>query len=318
MISFLPETHLLINQVGIPATHEELLCEFAARVCYGSTDRLGSNAKFLKAKLYQTGHHSVFEHVRVLTKIKNPTGAMFSRPYRLDDLVTLANTPGVFLKMLGDWEELWVSFNLRHAINWENYSGLLGELHEQVRWALPGIYGETPPLSYMDASKIVADNITLISHSLPIPESQDLGSITVYAEGLSRAAANQLVRHRLFSFSQESLRYVRPQAEAFVFPPIPENIPAEQKEYRADAYREAFAEATASYDDLVGTLKVNKEDARAVLPLATKTNMVVTMPYTGLKQFLHLRLSKAAQFEIRAFAENVLTLVKINDPDFTY
>ena len=47
---------------------------------------------------------------------------------------------------------------------------------------------------------------------------------------------------------------------------------------------------------------VRKEDARCLLPMATKTNLVMTINARSLQNFLSLRLAPAAQWEIRELA----------------
>ena len=50
---------------------------------------------------------------------------------------------------------------------------------------------------------------------------------------------------------------------------------------------------------------VKREDARFLLPEATKTSLVMTVNMRSLQNFLGLRLDKAAQWEIRELAEQI-------------
>ena len=54
------------------------------------------------------------------------------------------------------------------------------------------------------------------------------------------------------------------------------------------------------------SLGIPNEDARYVLPNATKTNIVITMNARELLHFFELRLDKSAQWEIRRLAELML------------
>ena len=53
-------------------------------------------------------------------------------------------------------------------------------------------------------------------------------------------------------------------------------------------------------------LGVRKEDARFVLPNATATRIVVTMNLRSLRHFFEVRCDKAAQWEIRNLALEML------------
>ncbi len=116
-------------------------------------------------------------------------------------------------------------------------------------------------------------------------------------EGISRACQNQIVRHRIgCSYCVESMRYVdMSDAEIIVphklFMAFPEIV-------------EVMKETKQLYAELV-RLGVPKEDARALLPLGTATNMTVTMNFRAIRHFLKLRLSKHAQHEVRQVAYQI-------------
>jgi thymidylate synthase (FAD) len=125
-------------------------------------------------------------------------------------------------------------------------------------------------------------------------------SVTFDISGISRACSHQLVRHRIASYSQESQRYVDMAAPEFVVPPSVQASP----------------EAMAAWDAFVGTatetyrrlreLGVHKEDARFALPNATATRIIVTMNFRSLRHLFSVRCHKAAQWEIRALALEML------------
>ena len=124
-------------------------------------------------------------------------------------------------------------------------------------------------------------------------------SFTFSIEGISRACSHQLVRHRIASYSQQSQRYVKP-SESFVLPPkIAENEKADE------IFQEALQKCSETYQRLI-ELGIPKEDARYIMPNATKTNIMVTMNARALINFFSLRLEKDAQWEIRALAKKML------------
>lgn len=133
-------------------------------------------------------------------------------------------------------------------------------------------------------------------------------SATFELSGISRACSHQLVRHRLASYSQESQRYVELTAPEWVVPP------AIQADPEARAVWEQFtAQVGAAYEALRAR-GIRKEDARFVLPNATATRLVVTMNFRELRHFFRLRITPAAQWEIREAAVQMLGLLVPHAP----
>ena len=127
-------------------------------------------------------------------------------------------------------------------------------------------------------------------------------SLTFEISGISRACSHQLVRHRIASYSQESQRYVDLSDPELVVPSSVAQSP----------------EAMRMWDDLTGQMReayrnlrelgTRKEDARFLLPNATATRIVVTMNLRELRHFFRIRCDRAAQWEIRALAKEMLKL----------
>lgn len=125
-------------------------------------------------------------------------------------------------------------------------------------------------------------------------------SFTFLVEGLSRVASHQLVRHRLASFSQQSLRFTKAMSTTFFSPPGQDFGPS---------YEVAYAE----YQRLLAE-GVHEEDARYVLPQGVTSRLVVTMNARELRHFFELRCCLRAQFEIRALAWVMLAKAKAVAP----
>lgn len=98
-----------------------------------------------------------------------------------------------------------------------------------------------------------------------------------------RAIANEIVRHRLCSFAQESTRYVNYKDGIEVIKPP--TLTNEQEEF----WRDAVACAESQYKHLIEH-GVKPEIARAVLPLCTKTEIVVTADLREWKHIFNLRV----------------------------
>lgn len=136
-------------------------------------------------------------------------------------------------------------------------------------------------------------------------------SVTFRVDGISRACSHQLVRHRMASFCQESQRYCKYDFDGDDWYVVPEAFSGEG--VGAYAFSETMREAANNYRTALD-FGIKPEDARYLLPEATKTSIVVTMNARELFHFLELRLSLSAQWEIRNMAGELLGAVaEIND-----
>ncbi|MHC1605466.1 MAG: FAD-dependent thymidylate synthase [Candidatus Methanofastidiosia archaeon] len=129
-------------------------------------------------------------------------------------------------------------------------------------------------------------------------------SFTFSIEDVSRACTHQLVRHRLASYSQQSQRYVRIEGMTPVVPKSVSQDPAAKA-----LFETGVDKAVKVYEDMI-RIGIPKEDARFVLPQASKTNIVVTMNARELRHFFKYRCCERAQWEIREMAKKMLSLVK--------
>lgn len=127
-------------------------------------------------------------------------------------------------------------------------------------------------------------------------------SATFKLSDISRACSHQLVRHRLASYSQQSQRYCKIDTSTDDWYVIPPDIDSSSE----STYRDYMWATACRYNDLLKNRGYSPEDARFVLPEATKTEIVVTMNFREFMHFLDLRLSKKAQWEIRRLAEVML------------
>ena len=82
----------------------------------------------------------------------------------------------------------------------------------------------------------------------------------------------------------------------------------------SNAYVEFMKQVHGTYKKLV-ELGVPREDARFVLPNATETEIVVTANFRALREFIEIRKSEKAQWEIRQLAERMLALLMEKAPN---
>tara|TARA_R110000868_G_scaffold365481_1_gene628365 strand:- start:1833 stop:2162 length:330 start_codon:yes stop_codon:yes gene_type:complete len=94
---------------------------------------------------------------------------------------------------------------------------------------------------------------------------------------------------------QRSQRYCNDSDAQFI---TPESL-ADNREYS-----NAIEYAVYTYNELVAA-GIKKEDARMVLPASTTTELVVTGNFQAWLDFINLRNTKEAQWEIRALAQEI-------------
>lgn len=133
--------------------------------------------------------------------------------------------------------------------------------------------------------------------------------VTFYVEGISRNMAHELIRHRHLSYSELSQRFVNMSEANYVIPPL------YREHFGKDMIKltETNLDYIPSYDhnvswgkDRGATHKQSREAARALLPGATETKIVVTGNHRAWRDMLHKRYSVHADAEIREFATKVL------------
>lgn len=137
---------------------------------------------------------------------------------------------------------------------------------------------------------------------------------TFRISGISRACSHQLVRHRVASYSQQSQRYCKVEFDTdwYVTPPW---LLEGQNQMYLDGYRETMTAAAFNYlQGLKAGMK--PEDARYMLPEATKTEIVVSMNLRELFHFLDVRMTQQAQWEIRSLAKMMHASLCAHSPEW--
>ena len=126
---------------------------------------------------------------------------------------------------------------------------------------------------------------------------------------ISRACSHQLVRHRHASFSQKSQRYVKEKGQFDYL--IPDSI--EKNSELKSQFEDFMSKISKFYLELTEA-GIPAEDARAVLPNAASTSMVVSMNLRELIHIANLRLCTRAQTEIRILVKRMCEeLIKEED-----
>ena len=260
-----PSTEIIEQNPGLEGLYKHI--ELCGRTCYKSEDKITEDsAKKFVDTLIKSGHGSVLEHGTVYLAIPMTTYAPDAVNIYRDNAYSKVNDCNefIFTDKYGNKVAAWcVTTNLRVLV--EN------DCLEDLEFLCE-------PTEYHE-KRITVKFIC------------------------SRSISHELVRHRIFSFSQESQRYCAYNKDkfggevTFIKP-----IWYEQKEdidtsnYPDYGYSLLYAENR--YLDLLEQ-GLKAQEAREVLPNSTKTEVIMTGFTSDWLYFFKLRTDKAAHPEMR-------------------
>ena len=174
-------------------------------------------------------------------------------------------------------------------------------------------------LAKLDDDKVqkFLDHLMSLGHESPLEHV----SFTFGIEGVSRSLLAQATRHRIASFSVQSQRYCNlDKTFSYITPDaIKENEEANKLfEYLMKVEHDGYVKLSKILQEQYVTegmdpKKAEKkaiEDARAVLPNACETKMIVTMNARELLHFFELRCCSRSQREIQELACEMLAQCK--------
>ena len=140
----------------------------------------------------------------------------------------------------------------------------------------------------------------------------EFADVTMFIEGISRACSHQLVRHRMASYCQKSQRYTTLKGDDWYVTP-PAALEHDETTIEPRYFQRAMDAYKRNYE-LALAMGLKPEDARFLLPEATKTAITMKINVRSLFNFLTLRTDKSAQWEIRDLANEIKEKCKgIND-----
>ena len=140
-------------------------------------------------------------------------------------------------------------------------------------------------------------------------------AMTVEFNNVSRGFTHELVRHRLAAYTQESTRYVDESNFLVVIPPdknadekvVELNLPNGMKA------KVSFQEWMDLNEQMYRGLRKADwipQDARQVLPIGIKSQIVITCNFREWRHIFKLRTASGAHWEIRRVMLNLLSDVK--------
>ncbi|MGO4200244.1 FAD-dependent thymidylate synthase [Rhodococcus sp. TAF43] len=192
--------------------------------------------------------------------------------------------------------------------------------------ALAEFAGRACYQSWSKPNPRTATNAGYLRHLLEVGHLSVLehGSVSFYITGISRSCTHELIRHRHFSYSQLSQRFVRENDANVVVPPA---IAGDERlealfAKATEASREAYTELLAALEEKLADVpnapvrgKQARQAARSVLPNATETRVVVTGNYRAWRHFVEMRATEHADVEIRRVAVECLRQLRSAAPN---
>ena len=158
------------------------------------------------------------------------------------------------------------------------------------------------------------DHILQVGHLSVLEHS----TATFYLTGLSRAVTHEIIRHRHFSYSELSSRYVAESDDSGPAWIEPDAVAADPVLHQK--FTDAATAAVGAHADLLAALEsaaehapdgtLARKQARALaaglLPAAARTALVISGSYRTWRHFIGMRATEAADVEIRTIAVDIL------------
>ena len=281
--------------------------EYCGRVCYKSDSNISDSSyiKFLQ-NIYKSGHLSVLEHERIIFKVDNS--------YELDRIIPNLK----FFKITSYNKNLIISADVRAWV--ENCSNVENPFYPFLQEIYPFLFSGKSEVFKFPNIKLIDDKAFKTLTEGEKSEIEEFHKARTFKILCSRACSHQLVRHRVFSFSQQSQRYCNFSGEKFghsidfIMPIIDDKKTFEKasKESILKRFENNFQEAENNYFSLI-EMGVRPEDARAILPNAAATIIVMTGTKQDWFNFFKLRCDEHAQREIRDVAFMIKNKLGEND-----
>lgn len=256
--------------------------ELAGRTCYKSEDKIKEDSakKFVKAMI-KSNHTAMLEHASLVFQVDSyfiwDTIKTFNRRYlNITECLYPNRSSQINRRLL-------VSGNIR-AINESKNRFLLKAMvdagYEDAVYSYDKIEldkdysADIKVVDIMSIENIQSEEI--LNHYYP-----SFRCIT------DRAVTHEMVRHRPASFAQESQRYVNYEKKGgveFIKPYWFDSASANEK----ISFKFSLQNSEGIYKELIEA-GLKPQEARGVLPNATKTEIVMTAPMYEWQHFLNLR-----------------------------
>ena len=260
---------------GIRGIYQHI--EKCGRTCYKSEDKITEDSamKFFQG-LVNRRHFAMLEHGTVYFKFP------FFPNYEVQEAISKVMNSNYSFTKVGEDEYLYVTTNMRVL---------------------------------MEKVPNMVDSL-LYDYALEEASNNHIKKYTAKFT-ISRGIANEFVRHRVFSFAQESTRYCNYSKDRFGGELTfirPEWLKGEGIDQEAESiWLNAMAMSEDYYFDLVN-LGVKPQNARGVLPLDLKTELIMTGTTDQWEAFWDLRMREItgpAHPDAKAIADDWYNIMNV-------
>lgn len=266
-----PYFEIIEQEPGLEGIYKQI--ELAGRTCYKSEDKITpDSAKGFVDRMIKSGHGAMLEHGTVYLKDVYDVSAIGSWRHSIGDKYSSNKYSVVNTDRMCDFQGIYVTTNLRVLV--EN--------------------------NWLDDLKYICE-----------PTEYHEKRVTVRFV-CDRGVSHEFVRHRVFSFAQESTRYCNYSKDKFgneltFIIPCWTNLGEGSYNDISDLIHTdaVFINSICDAEDYyLGLLNEGwtPQQARAVLPNALKTELVMTGFISDWKHFFELRCDKAAHPQARELA----------------
>jgi len=250
--------------------------EMAGRTCYKSEDKITEDSaeKFIR-KLIKAEHLAMIEHSNFVVRANN------------------VFTP-IYIVLMS--EQLGKYFNIKI---WKDHIYVGGNLTAWAQTSMEIRYADVLVPFVKTYGKLFDQSMIAIYSSWEVcPHDEIPKELHRYSAKFicDRGVTHELVRHRLCSFAQESTRYVNYAGKDMEF-----IEPADFDDWQR-GIKEEFKSHCNQCENMYNLMlrrDLKPQQARAVLPNALKTEIIVTADAAEWQHIKNLRTSKAAHPDIQ-------------------
>jgi len=296
------------------------LVELCGRTAYKSEEKITEDsAKKFVLMLKSHGHLSVLEHSNIVLKVEKDPAAQIPigpDPISFADIFNALPNRVAFHRIfpVNSGSGFIMAGNFRAWIETLDRLKRMEHVHDFLLHNLSRFFPDIFP--HEGQPEAIPSRVSLIGEEeqlelLKTDSSLDL-PMFVFKFVCDRGITHEVVRHRVFSFTQESTRYVNYRNRGMVLI-LPEEL--------YNAYDEAKGDLSPD-DPLAGEWRkraealfhwykedlargVKPEIARDILPNLLKAELFVSGRWSGWKHFIRLRDSSQAHPRIRFLAREV-------------
>ena len=254
--------------------------EMAGRTCYKSEDKITKDsAEGFVRKLIKAGHLAMVEHSNFVVKTHK---TVFLKKQSLQGMI------GKYLNVLEDTDFIYVGGSLtawyQSLIFRKTYEGIFNDFFHNLGM----VFGmDEVEFSHSFFNPDYSNDWISCSHN-EIPKELHRYSAKFICD---RGVSHELVRHRPCSFAQESTRYVNYSGKDMEF--IEPTEYGDWPIYARETFLETCVKCSQAYQKLLFH-DLKPQQARAVLPNALKTEIVVTADAAEWTHIRKLRTAKSA------------------------